>query len=223
MTSLLSQITAFLPIFLASPTMYAGMVLIMSSTRHTRLRVFAALVGCVLAVIVIGVLAVGAGGAATDPKEPTSLSGIINLILGFALILLSVRVLMKKSKSGKVKKTRPVEDASARPKLVKFAGYGILLVVTNPTSLTAYLASAKLTVDSGLEATQQLIAMSVAALYFSLPILIPLILLLVAPTVCRKFLNLAERILDKYGRYIIAVLLVIVGLNMIQRGLDILR
>lgn len=223
MTSLLSQITAFLPIFLASPTMYAGIVLIMSSPRHTRLRVFAALVGAVAAIIIIGVLAVGAGGAVTDPKEPTSLSGIINLILGFALILLSVRVFLKKRDPEKKKKTRPVEDASARPQLLKYAGYGILLVVTNPTSLTAYVASAKLTVDSGLEFTEQLIAMSVAALYFTLPILIPFVLLLVAPAVCRKFLDFADRILEKYGRYIIAVLLVAVGINMLQRGLDILR
>ncbi len=223
MASLPSQITAFLPIFLASPTMYAGMVLIMSSPNYTKLRVFAAWVGSAIAVLVIGVLAISLGGAATDPKEPTTISGIINLVLGIALILLTIWVLFrKKPKPEDEKKAKPPEDPAAGPKLFKYAFYGILLVVTNPTSLASYIASAKLTVDSGLETGQQVIAMSIAGIYFTLPVLIPLVLLLIAPAACRKFLDLADRILDKYGRYIVAVVLIIVGANMVQKGWSIL-
>lgn len=203
--------------------MYAGMVVIMSSTSYTRLRVVAAWVGSAAAVIVIGAIAVSVGGAATDPKEPSSLSGIINLVLGIALILLVVWVLFrKKPRPENEKKAKPPEDPTAGPKFFKYVFYGILLVVTNPTSLASYFTSAKLTVDSGLEASKQVIAMSVAGLYFTLPVLIPLVLLFIAPAACRKFLDLADRILDRYGRYIVAVFLVAVGANMIQRGLDIL-
>lgn len=223
MSSLLAQITAFLPIFLASPTMYAGMILIMSSPNHTRLRVFAALVGSSAAIVVIGVIAMSAGGAVTDPKEPSSVSGVVNLILGVVLILLVAWVLFRrKPKPEGQKKAKPPEDPAAGVKFFKYAFYGILLVVTNPTSLTAYIASSKLVVDSGLEATQQLAAMSLAGLYFTLPVLIPMLLLLLAPALARRFLDLADRILDRYGRYIVAVFLVYVGSNMIMRGIDIL-
>lgn len=202
--------------------MYAGMVLIMSSPAHPRLRVFAVWTGAAAAVAVIGVVAVSAGGAATDPREPSSLSGIINLVLGLTLLLLAVRVLLKKSKRKQEKKIRPAEDANAGLRFLRYAFYGILLVVTNPTSLASYLASAKLTVDAGLASTQQLAAMTVAGLYFTLPVLIPLVLLLLAPAACRRFLDLANRLLDRYGRYIIAVMLVAVGANMLKRALDIL-
>lgn len=222
MVSLLSQISAFLPLFLASPTMYAGMVLIMSSPAHPRLRVFAVWTGAAAAVAVIGVVAVSAGGAATDPKEPSSLSGIINLVLGLTLLLLAVRVLLKKSGRKREKKIRPEADATAGPRFFRYAFYGILLVVTNPTSLASYLASAKVTVDAGLASTQQLAAMTVAGLYFTLPVLIPLVLLLLTPAACRRFLDIANRVLDRYGRYIIAVMLVAVGANMLKRALDIL-
>lgn len=223
MSSLLAQITSFLPIFLASPTMYAGMILIMSSTNYTRLRVFAAWVGSSAAIIVIGVIAITAGGAATKPEEPSAISGVINLVLGAALILLVIWVLFrKKPKPSDQKKARPPEDPAAGPKFLKYAFYGILLVVTNPTSLASYFSSAKLSLDSGLDTGQQAIAMLVAGFYFSLPVLIPLVLLLIAPALCRKFLELAQNILSRYGRYIIAAFLVYAGTNMIVRGVDIL-
>lgn len=174
MSSLLAQISSFLPIFLASPTVYAGMILIMSSTNYTRLRVFAALVGSSAAIIVIGVIAITAGGAVTKPEEPSAVSGIINLALAAALILLVIWVLFrKKPKPRDQKKARPPEDPAAGPKFLKYVFYGILLVVTNPTSLASYFSSAKLTLDSELEAGQQAIAMLVAGFYFCLTVLIP--------------------------------------------------
>ena len=202
--------------------MYAGMILIMSSPRHTTLRVLAAWAGSAAAVIIIGAVAVDVGGT-TVKREPSTLSGIINLILGAALLLLVIWVLLrKKPKPEDQKQARPPEDPAAGPKFFKYAFYGILLVVTNPTSLASFFASAKLTVDSGLESSQRAAAMMVAGLYFTLPVLIPLVLLLVAPGLCRKFLDLAQSILSKYGRYIIAAFLVYAGMNMILRGWNIL-
>ena len=222
MSSLLAQITSFLPIFLASPTMYAGMILIMSSTGHTRTRVFAAWVGAALTIAVLGAIAVSLGGAAA--RKPSTASGIIDLVLGTALILLVAWVIFrKKPKPEDQKQARPPEDPAAGPKFFKYAFYGVLLVVTNPTSLTAYFASAKLTVDSGLPASQQAAAVILAGLYFTLPVTIPLLLLLFAPALCRAFLNVAQNILARYGRYIVVVFLVAVGLNMIVKGVNILR
>ena len=223
MNSLSLQIIAFLPVFLASPTMYAGVVLIMSTGVHTRLRIVAAFVGTVLAVIVVGAIAIAVGGATSSPRGPSTLSEIIDIVLGTILILLAAWVLFrKKPRAGKKKNEKSGEEGDSSPQFFKYTGIGILLVVTNPTSLTALFASAKLTVDSGLATSDQLIAMLLAGLFFTLPVLIPLVLILVAPAACRKFLDAANRILDRYGRYVIAVILVLLGINLIQKGLEIL-
>ena len=222
MSSLLAQISSFLPIFLASPTMYAGMILIMSSPTHTRLRVFAALIGSVAAIAAIGVVALAVGGT-TGTMGKSTFSGIVDLILGSALLLLTLWVLLRRKPRHKAeKKARRPEDAAAGPGFLKYAFYGIVLVVTNPTSLASYFASAKLTLDSGLPGGQQSMAMLLAGFYFTLPVLIPMILLLIAPGLCRKFLDLAQRVLAKYGRYIVVLFLIYVGINLISKGIGIL-
>lgn len=220
MGTLLSQITAFLPIFLASPTMYAGMLLILSSPIHPRTRAFAALLGSVVVAIVVGALAISAGGASEAVREPSDTSATINIILGILLIFLGIKNLVKGPREKKSKKQKSA-DAATGLRFAKYLGLGIILTVTNPTSMASLIASAKLTLDSGLESTQQLLAMCLAAFYVTLPFLIPLVLALVAPGLSRKFLNGVDNILKKYSRYIIAGILLLLGLYLIKKGVDI--
>lgn len=223
MTELLSQISAFLPIFLASPSVYAGVLLILSSQHYPRGRAFAAWAGSALIAIVIGILAVSAGNAATDPRQPSALSGAINLVLGAVLFFFGIwrLVRMPKKKSSQEEKTG-ARAPSPEPHLLKYMSIGILLTVTNGTSLASYLAAAKLTVDSGLERVEQAIAMAVAALYYTLPLLWPLLLALVAPQASSRFLLAADRIIKRYGRYIMGVILILLGIYLAKKGLDIL-
>ena len=221
MGTLLSQITAFLPIFLASPTMYAGMLLILTSPVHPRTRAFAALLGSVAVAVIVGSLAVSAGGASESVREPSDLSAAINIILGIVLILLGIKNLVKGPREKKPKKEKTTDTAATGLRFGKYLGLGAILTVTNPTSMASLIASSKLVVDSGLESAQQVAAMSLAAFYVTLPFLIPLVLALVAPDLSTRFLNGVDNILKKYSRYIIAGLLLILGLYLIKKGVDI--
>lgn len=109
-----------------------------------------------------------------------------------------------------------------KPKLIRFAVFGIILTLFNPTSLTAFIAAGKLTIDSGLSETQKSVAMAIAGVYYALPFLMPLVLSLIAPGYSDRFLAFAQKLLAKYGRYVIFVILVLLGGNLIRKGLDIL-
>lgn len=201
--------------------MYAGILIILSSPAHPRTRAFAALVGSVFIVTVIGLLAVEAGSAATDPRQPSNLSGVINLVLGILLLYLAINRFFKKQDSNKERKPR-FENSSTRPQFIKYIGLGIVLTVVNPTSLASFLTAAKLTVDSDLGSASELIAMIVAGFYYTLPILLPLALAIIAPALSRRFLEAVDRLLNKYGRYIMTVFLVLIGLKLIQKAMEIL-
>ncbi|MHB1465525.1 MAG: GAP family protein [Thermoleophilia bacterium] len=219
MQSLLWQITAFLPVFLASPTMYAGMILVLASP-HARQRAFAATVGCTLTVIILGLVAVNGEAAATTPEPPSTKSGVIDIVIGVMLLLLAAwNIFSRKERKSRF---RPRNPSSMKPKLIRFAVFGIILTLFNPTSLTAFIAAGKLTIDSGLSETQKSVAMVIAGVYYALPFLMPLVLSLIAPGYSDRFLAFAQKLLAKYGRYVIFVILVLLGGNLIRKGLDIL-
>lgn len=219
MSSLLWQVTAFLPVFLASPVMYAGMVLILASP-HARQRAAAATAGCLITVIVLGLVAVNAEAAATSPEPPSTTSGVVDIVIGAALLLLAARNIFGKKK--KKSRFRPRNRRSAKPRLLAFAAFGIILTIANPTSLTAFIAAGKLTVDSGLSETEKSLAMTLAGFYYTLPFLMPLVLSLIAPGYSRRFLDFTQRMLAKYGRYVIGVILLLLAADLIKKGLDIL-
>ncbi len=223
MGELLSQISALLPVFLASPTMWAGSLVILGSASHPRKRAVAALLGSFAVVLVMGNLVVMGEDAATAPREPTDLSAGIDLVLALLLIMLGLRRFMKKeedkpTKQGKVRGWL----TSERPQMLKFAVFGMILTVTNPTSLAAYIAAGKLVVDSGLESSAKVASMSVAALYFTLPILVPLAIAVAAPASSTKVLAAMNRWLKKYSRIVVAAVLIVFGAYLAVKGLRIL-
>ncbi|MDP1809197.1 MAG: GAP family protein [Actinomycetota bacterium] len=222
MASLLSQIAAFLPVFLASPTMYAGMLVILTSPNRPKAQAAAAWVGSVLTLIVIGFVAVGAGGAATSPRQPTTLSGTIDVILGVLLIFFGLKRALKKPEPGPKPEPKPkAEPASAAPKFTKSMGLGIMLTIVNPTSMVAYLAAAKIIADSKVAALDQAVAMAVAGLFYSSPILLPLLLTLLSPNLSERFLAGADHVFKTYGKYIVAAILILFGLSLVSKGLKI--
>jgi len=219
---LLAEISSFLPVFLASPTMYAGMLLVFNDQKNFRQRAFAAFIGCAVTVAVLGIFGILAGGQATHARQPTTASGVIDLVLAALLVLAGTRRFLKKPEKEAKPKARKSEGPG-KTHFLKFAGVGFLLTITNPTSLTAYLASIKLTLDSGLNATLQVVAVSIAGFYFTLPIFMPLMLAVFAPDTAAKFLAWADRMLKDYGRYIIIVIIYALAVYLAWKGIDTLR
>ena len=218
MLQLLSQISAFLPAYLASPTMYAGMLLVLAS-NHPRERALAAWIGSVATAIVIGVVAV-TGASAAGARTPGTLSGVIDVALGALLVALAIRRIFREQKE--TVKGRRFDFSSTEPQLLRFTVLGLLLTVTNPTSLGSFLAAAKLTVDSGLGFWQESLAMALGVFYVALPVLIPLVLVLLAPRSSRRLLKAFNDALQKYGKYIIIAIILLLGAYLIHKGIDIL-
>lgn len=180
-------------------------------------------VGSVLIIIAIGIIALAGGASASGtPQRPSMLSGAIDVIIGAFLFIAGVMRVVEKPKTEPEESKPRIKSASLKPQLLKHAALGILLTVTNFTSLASYLASAKLTVDSGLDKIQQITAMSVAGFYFSLPILWPLLFRVVAPSSSEKTLTAINQAIKKHGRYVIAAIALLFGAYLAVKGLRIL-
>lgn len=223
MEEVLNQVLLLAPIFLLSPTVYAAILVVFSSGGHPVSRGTAILIGSAITVIIIGIILIAAGGTIiTRPDEPSMLSGIINLILGVAFILLSLFVAFRKKadkeESGKNDKETPHE-----PSFRSDARLGFILTVTNPTSLASYVTVAKVSTDAAISVTQQAIAMVIAGILFVMPIVWPLLLTIAVPQKAEKFLSATNRGLNKYGKYFLALILIYVGYGLMTTGLNILK
>ena len=196
------------------------MLLVLNDKEHFRSKAFAAFIGCAVTVAVLGVIGMLAGGAITVTREPTTRSGVIDLALGALLLFAGIRRFVKKPKPKKEKPKSAEGKAGGRSRMLKLIGVGFLLTITNPTSLASYLASIKLTLDSGLESSLQIIAVAVAGLYFTLPLLMPLLLAVFAPEKSAKFLDSVGRIFEKYGRYIILAIMLVLAAFLAKKGID---
>lgn len=208
-----------LPLGLAaaiSPQLLAVTMAILGARDHPRSRTLAYLGGSALTLVLIGILAVTGGGAARGPHRPSALSAAIDIILGALLLYLGVRKLVAKPK------TRHVEPASGRAsigrQLVVSAGLGLLLTVTDFSSLVFYVAAAKQTADSRLRVTDQVIAMSVMALFIMVPIIVPLVFTVAAPAAAARLLSWTDQAAKKHGKYIVAAIALIFGVYLVLKG-----
>lgn len=220
MEDVLKQVAVLAPIFLLSPTVYAAILVVLSSGIRPVSRGTNILIGSAIAVIAIGAILVAGGGTViTRPEQPSTLSGIIDLILGVLLILVALFAIFRKS--GKQEETKSAP--SSEPNFRKDVRLGIILTVTNPTSLASYITVAKVSADAALDTVQQIIVMGIAGILFVMPIVWPLLLTIAAPKSSEKFLSATNRVLNKYGKYFVAVLLVYFGVNLLTKGLNILK
>lgn len=203
-----------------SPTMLAAALLILSSPKRPKTRTFAYLLGAAVTVIVIGIIAVMIGGKAqsTTAQKPSTVSAVIDLSLGMLLLFIAARGLISKPKQ---RKQTGVSTDQKRLgiMLAQDIGIGIVLTATNFTSLVFYLAAAKQTADSGLGIATQILGMSIVAVFFLLPVLLPLLITLVAPTIAKKILTAINRAMEDYGGYIMPLIAAIFGVYLAYKGL----
>jgi len=204
-----------------SPVLLTLSILLLSSDFHPRVRVLAYAGGVFISLVVIGVVAVGGSASGSDgPSHPSTFSAGLDILLGLLLIAVAVKNSVGSPKAAEKKK--PVKTAKAEPSLagliVRDGGLGVVLTVTNFSSLVFYLAAAKSTADSHLPAFEQAAAMSLVGFGFMAPIVLPLLATVASPAASKKFLDATNRVVKDYGRYIGAAVALLFAVYLILKG-----
>jgi hypothetical protein len=170
-------------------------------------------VGTLLVVVVAVVLF---GAAVSLPSEPR-LDASLDLLLGVVLLALAALVYTwtrshARAEDDSATPSRPHRSRGAFP-------FGAFSMATNFTTLALVLPAAKEIASADLSAIEKALLALVLVGLASAPAWAPVVLTHVAPSTGRRMLDAIGRLIARYGREAIIVLLSVAGLFFVGRGL----
>lgn len=197
-----------------SPVMLTEQTYLLAKGRKAAKRYA---LGAFLTVFVFIALATLFGRVISLPTEPT-LSASLDVGLGALLVVLGgVLYLIERRTGGgasrrKQEKQRSVSDRRA------FA-FGIFSMATNLTTLALVLPAAKIIADAGLDYPERLVLETLLALIAAVPAWLPLALTRVSPGRARHALDWIDQTIERHGKKLVAVSLLVLGCFLLLKGI----
>lgn len=197
-----------------SPGLLAVAILLLGGKFHPKARTFALFLGIAFVGIVISLLGFFLGKNAPDGHEPSVLSAVVDSILGIIFIIFGIKAL-----AGKERKLHPqTEDKGVQ--WFKWLAIGVIASATNFDALFLNFTAAREVGGASVNDLNKFILLIVNVIFFSLPVLLPLVLYLTTPLAAQRLLSPVNHFVLKYSRYIICVLFLIFGLVLLFRSLS---
>jgi threonine/homoserine/homoserine lactone efflux protein len=173
-----------------------------------------------LAIVVGGIVAfVNPDRLNQSSGEPSTLNGVLHLVLGALLLLLAVKQLKGRPKKGEdpemPKWMAKMQDASP----IFAFGMGAFLSGLNPKNLIFDIAAAASIAAADLSTTEQIVAVVVFMILASLTIGVPVIWYLVAGESAKAKLDTLRGYLVQYNWVIMCVLFLVLGVKLIGQAL----
>jgi len=197
-------------------------VIVMLMTARARSNAPAFLLGWIVGILAVGVITFMIPGLETARGEPTPLSGLIRIILGIVLVLMSWRQWQQQPKADE-----PVEV----PKILAHLDHigvlqslftGFLLSGVHPKNLLLIAAGAAAIDASMLATREQFIALLVFATIASLTVAVPVVSYFLARRSVEKIFARWKDWLIANNVTVLIVLLLVFGTLLIGRGMKIL-
>jgi hypothetical protein len=206
-----------------SPVPIIAVILMLFSAR-ARTNGPAFLAGWVVGLAVVGaiVLALSDSGDLSDQGGPSTAAGVVQLILGVLLLLVSLRQWRSRPRHG---------DEPEMPKWLagvdgmtpgKAAGAGLLLSGVNPKNLLLSIAAAVAIGQAGLGTGQQIGALVVFVLVGSVTVALPVVYSLLGGRSAAGHLEEAKGWLAANNATVMLILLLVFGVVLIGKALGIL-
>lgn len=204
-----------------SPLPIVGVILMLLSNK-ARVNGPAFLIGWLLglAIVVGGLVAfVDPDHLNQDDGGPSTLAGILFLVLGVLLLLLAIKQYKGRPTEGKEPEMPKWMAKMQGASPIFAAGMGAFLSGLNPKNLIFDIAAAASIVAGDLTTTQQIVSVVVFMILASLTIGIPVIWYLVAGDSAKAKLDTLRGYLVRYNWVIMCVLFLILGVKLIGQAL----
>jgi threonine/homoserine/homoserine lactone efflux protein len=173
-----------------------------------------------LAVVGAIVLAVSSGSDATDDSGPATWVDVLFLILGLALVLLSVKQWRGRPHGGEEPPTPKWMGALDAFTPVKAGGAGVVLSALNPKNLLLTVAGAAAIAQTGISTGKQVGAFVVFVVIASIGVAAPVVIYFALGDRSRKILDDLKAWLAHENAVIMAVLLLIIGIKLIGNAIS---
>jgi hypothetical protein len=201
-----------------SPTMLAAIVLVLSMPVSPRARAWAAVGGCVVAMLALTVAAPLAAQALHAVK-PVQMEwadvGLGVLLLGVALRA----ALHKHDATTRAKKRAPADGATAGPRLAEFALFGVVLIATDFSSTILYLAAMKEIGLAHISATEAIAVLAIPFVAVLVPAIVPTALSSIAPQQTDKGLKTVSAWTGAHSKAITVALCLVFSAYLLAKGL----
>jgi hypothetical protein len=195
-------------------------MILMSSGARTNAPAF--LLGWILGILAVGLAVFLAPGIETARGDPTALSGMLRIIMGTTLLLLSVRQWRQRSEPGQPAEIPKILAHLDKIGLAQSLITGFVLSGATPKNLVLAAAGAAMIDASRLNPGEQTVALLVFTTIASLTIAIPIATYFLARQSAGLILSVWKDWLIENNMTIIMVLLLVFGTLLIGRGMNIL-
>ncbi len=138
----------------------------------------------------------------------------IDLALGILLIGFGVWTIIPRKPK---KDTEKAESHHEKNVFFSWLILGFVMVLTNADNGLMYFSGIREIANSDTDLSVKIIGEIVASVIFLLPVLLPLFFAIFFPTTSQKVLAPVLKFLKKYGKYIVAIILIGIGIYLILR------
>jgi len=200
---------------LFAPVILGLAIFLLASKTSPIKKILSYLSGDVFVVIIYAVVGwlIGSGILNMQGVSPHS-KRIVDIVIGVIFIILGVIVVFRKSKSDEEQIAR---EEKKNLGLLKWFSIGFIANFSNFDAVALYITTNKEINQSTILIEEKIILIIVAALFFLLPVLLPLILYLIAPRISKKTLKPVYSFSLKYGKYVTMAIFFIFGIYLIIR------
>jgi threonine/homoserine/homoserine lactone efflux protein len=197
-------------------------VVLMLGTPRARANGPAFIVGWVVGLGVVGtvVLLAASGADASEDGEPATWVGIVKLVLGALLVLVALRQWRGRPRDG---------DDAALPKWMqtidtfapgKALAMGVLLSAVNPKNLILTLGAASAIAQTGIESSEQAVALAVFVVIGTLGPGLPVAIYFVLGARAEQVLDELKQWMAGHNAAIMAVLCLVIGAKLLGDGIS---
>jgi hypothetical protein len=197
-------------------------VVLMLATPRARANGLAFLIGWLVGLSLVGALVLVVSGSidASEGGEPASWVGWLKIVLGLLLVLVALKQWRGRPRG---------DDEAALPKWMtaidsfgppKALGFGVLLSGANPKNLLLTIGAAAAIAGTGIEASQETIALGIFILIGTIGVGAPVIMYFVLGERSRKLLDGLKSWMAANNTVIMAVLILVIGAKLLGDGIS---
>jgi hypothetical protein len=202
---------------MVSPTLLTAVILVLSGKVSPRARSWAFVAGGSVALVGF-TIAVPWVAQLMKSVNPLAIEWV-DIVFGVILLALAARKLATRNRPSSETSRAPRHEATAKPRLGEYFGFGALMIVTDASSLVLYIAIMKEAGVSGAPDAARLAAVAIGYLAVMIPALIPACIATVAPKQTDSMLKPLGAWAKKHSTAITVVICVVFGAYLLLKGL----
>lgn len=173
--------------------------------------------GIVIAVTLFTLLSSVLPSGGDDDSDP--IRGVIQIVLGALLLLLSVRQFRSRPKPGEEPKLPKWMQAIDKVTFTKALGLGFLLSAVNPKNLLLAIGAGSAIGTAGLDGGESAGVIAVYTLIAACTVLVPVVGYLLAAERLRGPLDALRGWLGRENAVIMGILVLVIGVDLIGKGI----